>query len=203
MSGSATAASDVLRALGRALKNAIASPTVALDTSAMCLLLIVTPSASFFSRSPRQPGQRRTTIYFSISALVHSESVSFQRLFKFGTTPSNFPLPSSSGSIGSPGKTKFIKGVGKSANGLFNENLKRAEISSSIHQYHVWRPTRCEACDQGAIAHSAKVSLGLGNTSFSSTSSVEPSPVHTRQAPKGLLNEKVRGSISAKLMPQS
>ena len=48
----------------------------------------------------------------------------------------------------------------------------------------------------GRIAPSAIVNLPFGITSSGSTSSREPSPVQTLQAPCGLLKLKVRGSSS-------
>src|SRR3990167_9873184 len=47
-----------------------------------------TASTSGFKRLPLQDGQGSKVMYRSISTRVHSESVSFQRLFKLEITPS-------------------------------------------------------------------------------------------------------------------
>src|SRR3989339_576999 len=57
--------------------------------------------------------------------------------------------------------------------------------------------------DQGLMAPSSIDKFGSGITSAGSISNFVPSPSHSGQAPKGELNEKVRGSISGILMPQS
>ena len=44
---------------------------------------------------------------------------------------------------------------------------------------------------------------GSGMISSGANSILKPRPWQTGQAPKGLLNEKLLGSISSKLMPQS
>ena len=45
-------------------------------TSAMCRSPMVTPSTSGLSRRPAQVGQGRSTMYFSSSVRMYSESVS-------------------------------------------------------------------------------------------------------------------------------
>ncbi len=56
--------------------------------------------------------------------------------------------------------------------------------------------------DHGTIAPSAIERLLLGTTSAGSISIFMPSPVHSRQAPCGLLKLKLRGSSSPKERPQ-
>ena len=51
---------------------------------------------------------------------------------------------------------------------------------------------------KGATAPSAKDTVGSGITRSSSTSIVLPRPKQDGQAPKGLLKENIRGSISGK-----
>ena len=68
-----------------------------------------------------------------------------------------------------------------------------ARPASSRFQYSVVAVPR----DHGAMAPSASDSSGLGMMSSSSTSSWVPMPLQAAQAPKGLLNEKERGSISS------
>ena len=52
------------------------------------------------------------------------------------------------------------------------------------------------------MAPSAKVSRGLGTTMVGSKNIMLPRPLHSGQAPWGLLKLNRRGEISAKLMPQ-
>ena len=54
-----------------------------------------------------------------------------------------------------------------------------------------------------AIAPSFRVRLSSGIIRSISNSVLNPSPVQQGHAPNGLLNEKLRGSISSMLMPQS
>ena len=68
-----------------------------------------------------------------------------------------------------------------------------ASPSSSRFQYSVV----AVPSDHGAMAPSARESSGFGMMSSSSTSSLVPMPLQAEQAPKGLLNEKERGSISS------
>ena len=66
-------------------------------------------------------------------------------------------------------------------------------------KYHaVLEPARAHGC----IAPSSRLRETSGTMSSGSTTSFCPSPEHVGHAPCGLLNENVRGSISAKLMPQ-
>src|SRR3972149_1179895 len=115
-------------------------------------------------------------MYFSSSALVHSDSVSFQRLLRFGITPSNFPSFS-------PFKIKSITSLGNSLTGTFKEKLWRSASSERMYQYQLWRPTRWDAEAHGLIAPSAKVKFLFGMTSSCETSSCVPSPVQAGQAP--------------------
>ena len=55
--------------------------------------------------------------------------------------------------------------------------------------------------DQGTMAPSAIERLRFGMTIAGSSSIFTPRPVHSRQAPCGLLNEKLRGSSSPKERP--
>src|SRR6185312_16069142 len=65
--------------------------------------------------------------------------------------------------------------------------------SSSRFQYSVV----AVPSDHGAMAPSRRDMNVLGTTSSSSTSSLVPMPLQAEQAPKGLLKEKDRGSISS------
>ena len=166
----------------------------------MFLSRILTASASFFRRLPLQAGQTFIIMYFSISARVNSESVSFHLRLRFGITPSN---ADSSRPPSSPYKMRSTIFFESSETGVFKENLFRSARSESIHQYHDCLPTRCDADAQGRIAPSASVNRLFGNTSSGSTSRFEPSPVHSGHAPYGLLNENILGSISGRSTPHS
>ena len=61
---------------GSAATQARASLTDMAATSAMCRSPMVTPSASGLSRRPPQVGQGRSTMYFSSSVRMYSDSVS-------------------------------------------------------------------------------------------------------------------------------
>src|SRR3989338_1459489 len=109
-------------------------------------------------------------------------------------TPSNSPLPFN---------TRSTTSFGRSFTGAFKENFFSFATSSSFHQKNPCLPILCEAWAQGKIAPSATERRGLGITSLGSTSSFCPKPWHEAHAPKGLLKEKSRGSISGKEMPHS
>src|SRR3989338_8345923 len=188
-------------------KYSSAFSTVLSLTDAIFSSPIFTPSASGRSRLPLHDSQTVITMYFSISARVKSESVSFQRRFRFGITPSNAlsPRPSSSPSPSffSPYKITSRTFCGIFSTAVLSENLYLDAQSSKIHQYHDWRPKRCDADAQGLIAPSAMVRRLLGITRSGSTSKTDPRPVHEGHAPYGELNERVRGSISGRFTPHS
>ena len=57
--------------------------------------------------------------------------------------------------------------------------------------------------DKGATAPPARLRDLSGSTMSRSSFIWLPRPLHTGQAPKGLLKENIRGVISGRLMPQS
>src|SRR5689334_7413758 len=87
----------------------------------------------------------------------------------------------------------------------------RTSLGSFSHDVFMEKPSSCARPsrrrvqysvvavprDQGAIAPSPNDSSGLGTMSSSSTSSLVPMPLQAEHAPKGLLNENERGSISS------
>ncbi len=79
-----------------------------------------------------------------------------------------------------------------SAVGWWRLKLWLSPTACNFFMYQVSIVTRLK----GLIAPSAIVSRPLGITSSGSTSSREPRPVHTGQAPCGLLKLKVRGTSS-------
>src|SRR3989344_408371 len=133
-------------------KNFLRLSTDKEETSAMFLSRILTASASFFRRLPLQAGQTFIIMYFSISARVNSESVSFHLRSRFGTTPSNSPP-----AFVSPYKIMSTAFFGRSLMGTSMEKLCSREAFWRLHQYQPWRPTRCEAVIQGRTAPSPSV----------------------------------------------
>ena len=63
--------------------------TLIVEMSWMLRPSIVTASTSGRRRRPLQAGQGRSTMYFSSSVLMYSDSVSRKRRSRFVTTPSN------------------------------------------------------------------------------------------------------------------
>src|SRR3989344_3941738 len=186
-SGSATENSDDPRTpllfILSSRKYSSAFSTVRSLTDAIFSSPIFTPSASGRSRLPLHDSQALITIYFSISARVKSESVSFHLRFRFGITPSNVvpllsPPSSESSAFFSPFNTTSMTFEGNFSSGVFNENLYRAAKSSRIHQYHDCLPKRWDADAHGRIAPSAIVRRFVGITSSPLTSTTEPQAVH-------------------------
>ena len=56
---------------------------------------------------------------------------------------------------------------------------------------------------QGAMAPSLKVIFSSGTINLISKATALPKPSHLSHAPAGLLNEKIRGSISSIVKPLS
>src|SRR3989344_88679 len=169
-------------------KYSSAFSTVRSLTDAIFSSPIFTPSASGRSRLPLHDSQALITIYFSISARVKSESVSFHLRFRFGITPSNAfslfsPSSSKTSTSLSPFKITSIVFGDNFSIGVFKENLYRAARSSKIHQYHDCLPRRCDADAHGRIAPSAIVRRLFGITSSDWTSKTDPRPVHAGHAP--------------------
>src|SRR3989338_1342599 len=173
-SGSATENSDDPRTpllfILSSRKYSSAFSTVRSLTEAIFSSPIFTPSASGRSRLPLHDSQTLITIYFSISARVKSESVSFHRRFRFGITPSKafsgFSSPSTkSSTLFSPFKMTSTTFEGRFSRDVFKENLYRAAKSSRIHQYHDCLPKRWDADAHVRIAPSAIVRRLLGITS--------------------------------------
>ena len=77
-----------VRSAGSASTQARASVTLIVATSWMLRPSIVTASTSGRSRRPAQAGQGRATMYFSISVLMYSDSVSRKRRSRLVTSPS-------------------------------------------------------------------------------------------------------------------
>src|SRR5918992_5088195 len=87
--------------------------------------------------------------------------------------------------------------LGSLLNGTFVLNPKVLAVESrSRSKYSRFFP------DHGAIAPSSSARSGFGITSSRSTSRWVPRPSQRSQAPKGELNEKLRGASSSKLSPQ-
>src|ERR1700736_2402334 len=86
----------------------------------------------------------------------------------------------------------------RSRHGVLSETLNlRATVSSTSISHDIDGPRV-----QPDSAPSLMLSDGSGTTASGSTSMRMPSPVHTVQAPCGLLNEKLRGAGSSIEMPQ-
>src|SRR3989344_829231 len=167
------------------------------ETSAMFLSKIFTANVSRRNLLPSQIGHFFIIIYFSISARVKSESVSFHRLLRLGITPSNEfsevrlslgrPAPGLAAEVGlrhsSPYNINSIIFWDKSLTGTLKEKPWRSAKSDNNHQYQDCLPTRCEAEAHGLIAPSPRVRPVLGKTSSESTSNCDPKPVHSGQAP--------------------
>ena len=82
--------------------------------------------------------------------------------------------------------------------------LKRYSFARACKRALVKLPSSLLDCQPITwIAPSLILSLGSGIISWGSNSILYPSPKQTGQAPKGLLKEKLLGSISLILIPQS
>src|SRR2546423_1813101 len=83
--------------------------------------------------------------------------------------------------------------AGRSSQGVLTSKPRASErATSSRAKYSIdWVPR------QGAMAPSARDSVGSGISSSSSTSSLVPRPVQAGHAPNGELNENDRGSSSS------
>src|SRR5262245_39863038 len=88
--------------------------------------------------------------------------------------------------------------AGRDSNGWLRSTLKwsciplrNSEISDGSSSFHGANPPPRMGLE------------GFGSTLLGSSSNLYPSPEHSEQAPKWLLNEKVRGSTAAIEIPQS
>ena len=91
--------------------------------------------------------------------------------------------------------SKFF--LDKSLTGVCVEKPYSLATASKMREYQEIREV---VLLQGLIAPSAKVKRGFGITKSGSTVSLVPKPLHSGQAPCGLLKEKSRGSNSERLM---
>src|SRR6202521_6237603 len=101
-------------------------------------------------------------------------------------------------SLGSPYRMSRRSLGSSSLQGTLSGILKRRQTVSST--------SIIQCCDGPRVhpesAPSSMLNDGSGTTASGSTSSRTPRPVHTGQAPCGLLNEKLRGDGSSIEMPQ-
>src|SRR5947199_10098337 len=89
-------------------------------------------------------------------------------------------------------------GLRSSDHGTSSENLWRLASTASVcRKYEVSRPAH------GASAPSLSERAGFGTSRSGSISSREPIPLHSGQAPYGLLNENIRGETSGNEIPHS
>src|SRR5512140_498879 len=140
-----------------------------------------------------------------------SEVVSLKRRISMGMMPSNDVLyvpvrpPSLQRmlivSSPEPLSSRSLTSRGRSFQGLSSGTLKDCDSDSIIR--NVQPPCFSSACVHGSTAPPRMDLLTSGTIRSASISGRVPRPLHSWHMPSGLLNEKLCGASSGKLMPST